>query len=288
MRFERVKYMVRKNSAVKRDVDNFIIPAEKNKVNLNAWIGPGRDIQNVGDYLSQIVLENVTNYYGIDLYKKVKKTKHLYAIGSILLGYQDATIWGSGFLNDPTVSYKFGFYSFIHKHWHTTDVRAVRGPESRRILMKMGIECPEIYGDPAILMPLFYEPKCVSKEKYVIIPHFNEVDKYKKYDNVVSPFTSDYKGLINTICSSNLVISSSLHGIILAESYGIPAVMLKNSSASNILKYKDYYESTGRNDFVIVDNIQDAFNVSYNLPDEKKLSVLRKKLLEVFPIDLWE
>lgn len=44
------------------------------------------------------------------------------------------------------------------------------------------------------------------------------------------------------------VYSSSLHGIILAEAYGVPAVMFRSYDKSVDFKYLDYYASTGRYD----------------------------------------
>lgn len=66
-------------------------------MNLNAWIVPNGHNNNVGDYLSVVVVEYMCKHYGIDRNKRIGCTKHLYTIGPILLGYQDATIWGSGF-----------------------------------------------------------------------------------------------------------------------------------------------------------------------------------------------
>ena len=40
---------------------------------------------------------------------------------------------------------------------------------------------------------------------------------------------------------AKLVISSSLHGIILAETYGIPAILLMDKVTNNMFKYNDYY-----------------------------------------------
>lgn len=64
-------------------------------------IGEG---QNIGAWLSLVIVENLVAQHGIDIYKEVSQTKHLYAIGSLLLGWQDATIWGSGFLRDHSTS----------------------------------------------------------------------------------------------------------------------------------------------------------------------------------------
>lgn len=75
----------------------YIVLSESNKVNLNAWIVPNGHNNNVGDYLSVVVVEYMCKHYGIDRNKRIGCTKHLYTIGPILLGYQDATIWGSGF-----------------------------------------------------------------------------------------------------------------------------------------------------------------------------------------------
>lgn len=163
----KVKCLLYKNKIVKRDVKSGYMFAEKNKVNLNAWINPEKieqgGVQNVGDWLSLVIVENVAAQYGIDIYKDVSQTRHLYAIGSILLGWQDATIWGAGFLCDPTTSKFFNEYAFIHRHFHETDIRAVRGPETRRILLEMGFKCPEIYGDPALLLPYLYTAETAKK-----------------------------------------------------------------------------------------------------------------------------
>ena len=40
---------------------------------------------------------------------------------------------------------------------------------------------------------------------------------------------------------AKLVISSSLHGIILAETYGIPAILLMDKVTNNMFKYNNYY-----------------------------------------------
>lgn len=174
-----------RNKAVLRDCP-YIMLSAPNQVNLNAWTVPDSTHSNVGDYLSFVVVENVCKMKGIDFHKKIQHTKHLYAIGSILLGFQDATIWGSGFGYDKGKNRYTFAYNWIHRHYHHTDIRAVRGPETQRILTQMGIACPEIYGEPAVLMPLFYQGrKANTRREYVLIPHYSKFEKYKDNPNVL-------------------------------------------------------------------------------------------------------
>ena len=74
-------------------------------------------------------------------------------IGSIL-GFrcQNAVVWGSGILNtNKKIRYRIKLSNL--------DIRAVRGPKTREQLVKLGKECPCVFGDPAVLLPYIYMPK---------------------------------------------------------------------------------------------------------------------------------
>ena len=241
--------------------------------------------QNVGDDLSPIIVNWMLKQRGIDPLKKVKKTKHLYCIGSIIqYGYVDATIWGSGFAYNPF----FEIGLFHRKGLRDLDVRCVRGPLSRNTLLELGHECPEVYGDPAVLAPLMYNPDVEKKKDYIIIPQIEreyEFEGIGEDENIVS-MNNDYTFVVDQIKSANKVISSSMHGLILAESYGVPAIYYQNREDTMNYKFLDWYYSTGRKEFFSTKNLKEAITHEGNPTID--VTKLQRNLLESFPYDLWD
>lgn len=247
--------------------------AKKNKVNLNYC----HDFKNVGDNISPKIVEFVADKFNVDLNKEVSETKHLYAVGSIITaGAQDCTVWGSGLLNTTILN---------RLNKRKLDIRAVRGPLTRVILIDRGFSVPEVYGDPALLTPLFYNPTVEKKYKVSVVTHMNENNEsFPKEVHQINIVTDDYKEFVDEIKASELVISSSLHGIIFAESYGVSAVMLRPNG--DLFKYFDYYYSTGRYSFPITETVKEALSVKpLEIPDFEDL---QNNLLNAFPVDLWE
>ena len=115
---------------------------------------------------------------------------------------------------------------------------------------KKNIIVPEIYGDPALLLPKFYKPIIIEKlkNKIGVVPHKSNYDKYinkidtKKY-YLINP-TDKWRNVINYICSCKEIISSSLHGLICSDAYNIPNVWLDEYKLSEgDFKFKDYFAS---------------------------------------------
>lgn len=262
-----------------------------NKVNLHYYHAEwqknstGKEC-NVGDYLSEIIVKWICANRGIDFGHAIQETKHLYAIGSILqMGYQNATIWGSGFAFELN-----GMRRIPHmSSFRNLDVRCVRGPKTRKTLMSLGYSCPQIYGDPAILLPLMYQPRSLPQIDYLIIPHYSmETEACLKYGNqhVLSMNTRKYTDVIDRICSAEKVISSSLHGLIIAEAYNVPAVFYQDRAEKFNYKYEDWYESTGRR-CDPASNLEIGLNANVLKLSRKKLKEMQEILLETFPEDLW-
>lgn len=251
----------------------------ENIVNLHWWSPQRSDkMENVGDYLSKVVCSFMLEKKGMTFEDKVEKTAHLYAIGSIIQGgAQNAVIWGSG------LKHGADDISILMRFTRKLDIRLVRGPDTRKILISKGYECPEIYGDPAVLMPLIYQAEKRVKKDYTIVLHY---DSYYNIQESITPMTNDYKEFINQIYNSKLVISSSLHGIILAESYGVPSILLSDKVVTeSAFKYYDYYHSTGRYNFPVANSIEEALNTAP--PAVPDFTQMRQNIMNTFPYDLW-
>ncbi len=210
--------------------------------------------------------------------------KVVYGIGSII-DYADrrTVVWGSGFRE-------------FESKTKCKDFRLVRGILSRN---KIGNPLLKI-GDPALLLPLFYRPKnSQNKKSTVIVPHFTEYEYFKRtYGNkfdILKIETNDIEDFIDQIASAKFILSTSLHGIIIAHAYGIPALWIKKGYIqSSEFKFLDYFSSVDIEAYPPIQNIEDLLNnpnsISRLFEDMKKsariqcsLKKLQKDIIESFP-----
>ena len=216
------------------------------------------------------------NLQGMTPLNKRNERKFL-AIGSIIHFARDGDlIWGSGLLDD--------FSGYLSSQF---DVRAVRGPKTRQALIRVNnMTVPEIYGDPALLVPNFFpefKRNPHPQYEYTVIPHYLEqhLPKFNTNKNVIFP-TEKWNLVIERILNSKFVIASSMHGIIVAESFGIPARMLYPGTIKpNYFKYVDYYYGTGRFNFKYATSIEEALRMGGEPPVKCDL----EKLYAAFPRD---
>lgn len=245
------------------------------------WWRPKNGMLNVGDELARVIVTAMLSLRDLDLRDKRDKGHRLFAIGSVLHNAGDGdAVWGSG-INGKIPEDRHRFRDL--------DVRAVRGPLTRRFLADRGIRVPEVYGDPALLMPRFFPPALVGtgpRRAFAVVPHFNESpDKYAAYrDHLVLP-TSKPVAFVRALLGADLVVSSSLHGVILAEAYGIPAVYLDSGNGEHRFKYDDYYHGTGRSEWHSGDSVEACRSLGGNGGFD--LAGLQDALMAAFPYDLW-
>lgn len=188
---------------------------------------------NFGDILTPCLLD----YFKISYEHSSIENADIISIGSIARHARDNQIvLGSGIINGRK-----------EKVNPAADWRFVRGPRTRQRLIECGGTCPEIYGDPALLLPLFCDE---SKKEYDvgIVPHFVDYDFVKeKYPNykIINVINNNPLEVAKEITKCRSIISSSLHGIIAAHAYNIPAAWVKfsNKIKGDDIKFKDHYES---------------------------------------------
>ena len=203
---------------------------------------------NFGDDLNVYLLEELT---GLRVLKYDEflhfSRKNVLCVGSILeyLCNEHSIIWGSGSL--------FGLKENITL---PTEIRAVRGKYTEALLINKGGQTNRVYGDPALLLPVIYTPCTHKKYKIGVIPHYKDlqcdavIEFQSKYpDCLIINFHNyrSWKETIDMITSCDAIISSSLHGLIISDAYGIPNVRitLSNDIAGGDFKYKDYYSGIG-------------------------------------------
>lgn len=188
---------------------------------------------NFGDILTPLIL----SHYGYQVNYAVQEEADYMMVGSIAkLAHQRVTVLGSGAMTSGA------------KLEPTANWRWVRGPITRSLVIKNGGECPEIYGDPALLLPRIVPPTDNKKYAIGIIPHYVDYQEVKTcYPDatIINLLNSDPVEVIKEITACDQIISSSLHGIIAAHAYGIPAAWVKFSDklAGDDTKFYDHYES---------------------------------------------
>lgn len=237
---------------------------------------------NFGDYLSLKLVERIVGL-PVQIYEKkpVVVGKKLLALGSILyFARENDIVWGSGINGKRLIKEEYSFTSL--------DIRSVRGPLSRAYLIEnFNLSVPEIYGDPALLFPYLF-PEFKKKENpsydYIVIPHYLEEALLPKTagEHIIHP-TEPWNAVIEKILDSKFVISGSLHGLIVAEAYGIPAKWLRISEKEPVFKFYDYYLGTNRHCIRPAFSIKEALEMGGDTLPECDL----KKLYEAFPFECW-
>ena len=202
--------------------------------------------------------------------------KNYLVIGSTIdmLCKKNTEVWGAGIID--------GTGPLATK---PSKVYAVRGPLTRRRLLKNGVECPEVYGDPALLISRHYQPNLKKKFTLGLIPHRSNLKTIHdfKVDGVALSQCNDilvidlskyvkWTDIVDQICSCENIISASLHGLITAEAYKIPNVWIEFGKPliGGHFKFHDFFLSIDRDrEFPLL--IRD-FNLSLKEVHKKLLS----------------
>ncbi len=190
--------------------------------------------KNVGDTLTKPLIEFFLNKPTI--WVPHQTSSKLLGAGSLiqLAVRRNDWVWGTGLIWDKKVRLP------PHK------ILALRGKLTAK---NINADC-NIFGDTGLLMSLVYNPQVEKVSKLGIIEHFVDEGLYKGPGLRIS-VRQDWKDVVTQIKSCEEILSSSLHGLVLADSYGIKCkrIKLSDNLAGGDFKFKDYLSGTNRQNF---------------------------------------
>ena len=118
-------------------------------------------------------------------------------------------------------------------------------------------------GDGALCLPRYYNPAVNPiyplgvVPHYIDLPHRHEWPVYWQDALLISPLTKDVESFVDLIVSCERIESSSLHGCIIAEAYGIPWTWVKVGSRLSGDDSK-VHDVKGSLPHVVLDGLMDA------------------------------
>lgn len=205
-----------------------------------------QDTVNFGDWIGPELFAFRTKSLPIfaPVYDRLSHSAVHVTVGSIMTGLQVpdvAIVWGSGILDRQ------------HDFARPREIRAVRGPLSRQRCIDQGYACPDIYGDPGLLLSDIYsDPRAGTAADIGIVPHFQDIGTatalFGDRDDVkIIDVRRPVGAVVADILGCRLVMSSSMHGLIVAHAFGRRALHVEFDHAipGDGTKFHDYYMALG-------------------------------------------
>ena len=259
-------------------------------------------INNMGDLLNKEIIEKI---FECKVKRKSFLTGDVSGIGSGLANffYDDnkkrntikrvfgvlhnrVFIWGTGFINYPEK--ETGFCK------RNTTLCAVRGELSKKRIEKMlGKKLNIVTGDAGILASCLIDEKIEKKYKVGIIPHVTEQDSpiFKKLakrfpNSTIIDVVNDPITVAKQIAECEFIISSSLHGLIIADSLEIPNIhiVVTDKLLGDGFKFDDYYSAYGlkhdyvdmsKDDIESLKEIEDRYQLTHKMVEKKKQDMIQ-------------
>ncbi|MCG5481217.1 MAG: polysaccharide pyruvyl transferase family protein [Ensifer alkalisoli] len=213
----------------------------------------GQQPENFGDNLMADLLEGL---FSLRVNYATLGSAELLGVGSILDSYfrrkkgkvhllsrrpwRTLHVWGSGFMDENSAAL-----------WpQKLQYHATRGPLTA---VRVGQRQLPL-GDPALLLPMIWPSKPIKRFAVGVIPHFATLPLFRsRYESnlpsgwVIIDLLQKPKEVCATISASDVVVSSSLHGLIVADAYGVPSQRIapENAIKGDGFKFKDYEEQRG-------------------------------------------
>lgn len=264
-------------------------------------------LNNMGDLLNVLIIRDL---FGFQVERRSFLTGEMTAIGSglgqytlhgslpmklqqLLNGfrYPEVWVWGTGFID----------YAEKDQPFFKRGMRfcAVRGELSRRRAEKLlGRRLDIPTGDAGILASELIDVPAEKTWDVGVVPHICDINEPSAADlagtfenSILIDLREDPYEVLRKIAACRVIISSSLHGLIAADSFGIPNrhVLLSDKPKGDGFKFDDYYSAYGVPHLctdlrcggkITLREIEESYPITREMALEKK-----KAMLACFPFD---
>ena len=196
-------------------------------------------VDNFGDLLNPLLFK----HYGLTPINATRQSAEVLALGSILEKVPESfsgTIIGSGLMYDQK------------QYLPNARVLAVRGALTRD---RIAADINTPLGDPGLLVPLLFPKRHKKKYTLGIVPHFfdksdqrlSKIAERHPNEVIIIDVQRKPRKVIREIDQCEFILSSSLHGLITADSLGIPNawILLSDKVLGKGFKFADYASAFG-------------------------------------------
>ncbi|WNZ27065.1 polysaccharide pyruvyl transferase family protein [Leptolyngbya sp. NK1-12] len=207
---------------------------------------------NLGDALSPILVSALSGlpvvHRDFDSWQR-----RLACAGTIAHGFKHGAVhfWGTGIdrKKNPVDANLLNYQKPANTNFH---VHAVRGPFTAEILQRQGIAVPSVYGDPVWFLPSLIKPAPEQRYELGVVVHLTELaertnrasvdpnllryqippslqDSIRIITTLTEPSFAALEARVQAITACKRIVSTSLHGLVISEAYGIPCVALRTT-----------------------------------------------------------
>jgi pyruvyltransferase len=245
---------------------------------------------NFGDAMTPLLLSRL---FGLEVTWAPMEHADLTAAGSVIQWITPARkdpdnpihVWGSGYIfpDEPPPAPGTAVY------------HAVRGPESARL---SNLPAGTVFGDPGLLAGQVFERRPARRHTVGVVPHL-----WHRSDPIVAQLAAENnlrvidvterpESVIQAIAACDFIFSTSLHGLVIADSFAIPNLWLQMSPGlfGGRWKFDDYYAAFGLSLAPVP--LTAGFDVQHNI-EEVTSTYLRphraditRRLFDAFPASL--
>jgi len=250
---------------------------------------------------------NFGDLLNLDLFNFFNKSTQndsciMLAIGSLLDGFllkkkrkkrkTPIIVYGTGFIKDKTKKDVFAYPLKVYACRGYNTLERLKHADNVQVIDNV------VVADPGILVSKIFDTKDVKKKyKLGIIPHYVDkdnslLDKIKVTNSVVLDICENPKTLVKKIAECECIISSAMHGLIAADSLGIPNIrmVITDKLIGGDYKFNDYYSAFGISNHNRI-NLNEQYVTDKDLPfiishykiPKNKIAELQKKLIDIFP-----